>query len=170
MSGFELIAGLAGAAGTVVQTLGTLQAGREDKARYQYEQKVQQQQADEAQAASQRDAAARYREGEFLLSQQRAGIAGGGGSLADASVMDLMGDTAAEADLAARTEIYKGEQQARGYNDAAKIAGINANNAMSRARYQAAGGLFAGVSNMYSRFGQQARATAPASGSNLVYG
>lgn len=164
------IAMVAGLLGTAVQTLGTLQAGREDKARYQYEQKVQRQQADEAQAASQRDAAARYREGEFLLSQQRAGIAGGGGSLADASVMDLMGDTAAEADLAARTEIYKGEQQARGYNDAAKIAGINANNAMNRARYQAAGGLFAGVSNMYSRFGQQARATAPASGSNLVYG
>lgn len=170
MSGFELIAGLAGAAGTVVQTLGTLQAGREEQARFQYEQKVQRQQADEAQASSQRDAAARYREGEFILSQQRAGIAGGGGSLADASVIDLMGDTAAEADLAARTEIYKGEQQARGYNDAAKISGINAKNAMNRAKWQAAGGLFAGVSNMYSRFGQQARATAPASGSNLIYG
>lgn len=170
MSGFELIAGLAGAAGTVVQTLGTLQAGREEKARFQYEQKVQQQQADEAQAASQRDAAARYREGRLLASQQRAAIAGSGGSLEDASVIDLMNDTQDEVNLAAQTEIYKGEQQKRGYNDAAKIAGINADNAMTRAKYQAAGGLFAGVSNMYSRFGQQARATAPASGSNLVYG
>lgn len=170
MSGFELIAGVLGAAGTVVQTLGTLQAGREEQARYEYQQKVQEQQADEAFAAAQRDAQARYREGEFLLSQQRAGIAAGGGSVADASVIDLMSDTAAEVDLAARSDIYRGEQQARGYNDAAKIAGLDAQNAMSRARWQAAGGLFAGVSSMYSRFGQQARATAPSTGSNLVYG
>lgn len=170
MSGLELIAGIAGGLGTLVQVGGTLQAGREEQARYQYEQKVQAQQADEAQAASQRDAAARYREGRLLESQQRAAIAGSGGSLADASVIDLMGDTAAEVDLAARTEIYKGEQQRRGYDDAAKIAGIDAKNAMSRAKYQAAGGLFAGISNMYSRFGQQARATAPSTGSNRIYG
>lgn len=161
---------IAGALGTLVQVGGTLQAGAEEKARFQYEQKVQQQQADEAQAASQRDAAARYREGRLLASQQRAAIAGSGGSLEDASVIDLMNDTQDEVNLAAQTEIYKGEQQKRGYNDAAKIAGINANNAMTRAKYQAAGGLFAGVSNMYSRFGQQARATAPATGSNLIYG
>lgn len=166
MAQFAMIAGLIG---TGIQTLGTLQAGKEEKARYQYEQKVQAQQADEAKAASQRDAAARYREGEFLLSQQRAGIAGSGG-LADPSVIDLMNDTQDETNLAAETEIYKGEQQRRGYDDAAKIAGINAKNAMSRARWQAAGGLFAGVSNMYSRFGQQARATAPSTGSNAIYG
>lgn len=160
---------IAGALGTAVQLAGTLQAGREESARYAYEQKVQRQQADEAQAASQRDAAARYREGRLLASQQRAAIAGSGGSLEDASVIDLMNDTQDEVNLAAETEIYKGEQQKRGYNDAAKIAGINANNAMTRAKYQAAGGLFAGVSNMYSRFGQQARATAPASGSNVIY-
>lgn len=164
------IAKVAAVAGTLTQTFGALQAGREQKARYEYEQKVQEQQADEAIAASQRDAAARYREGEFLLSQQRAGIAGSGGSAADASVIDMMGDTAAEVDLAARSDIYRGEQQARGYNDAAKIAGIDAKSAMNRATWQAAGGLFSGVSNMYSRFGQQARATAPATGSNTIYG
>lgn len=169
MSGFELIAGLAGAAGTLIQVGGTLQAGKEDQARYEYEQKVQRQQADEAQAASQREAASRYREGKLLASQQRAAIAGSGGSVADASVIDLMNDTQDEVNLAAQTEIYKGEQQRRGYDDAAKIAGINAKNAMSRAKYQAAGGLFAGVSNMYSRFGQQARAFAPSTGSNAIY-
>lgn len=167
MAALSAIVGLVGAG---VQALGTLQAGKEEKARFAYEQKVQRQQADEAQAASQRDAAARYREGRLLASQQRAAIAGSGGSLEDASVIDLMNDTQDEVNLAAETEIYKGEQQRRGYDDAAKIAGINANNAMSRAKWQAAGGLFAGASNMFSRFGQQAKATAPATGSNLVYG
>lgn len=165
-----VIGKVAAVGGTILQVAGTMQAGREEKARLQYEEKVQEQQADEALAASQRDAASRYREGRLLLSQQRAAIAGSGGNITDASVIDLMGDTAAEADLAARTEIYKGEQQSRGYNDAAKVAGVNADNAMRRARWQAAGQLFSGVSSMYSRFGQQAKATTPSTSSNAIYG
>lgn len=161
---------IAGALGTLVQVGGTLQAGKEQEARYLYDQKVQNQQADEARAASQRDAAARYREGRLMASQQRAAIAGSGGSLEDASVIDLMNDTQDEVNLAADTEIFKGEQQARGLSDAAKLSGMNAKTAVSSSKWQAAGGLFSGISNMYSRFGQQARATAPATGSNLIYG
>ena len=167
------LAGLApiiGGIGTGVQILGTIQAGREADAKAQYEAKVQEQQADEATASSQRSAAEQHRQGQFLLSQQRAAIAGSGGSLADASVLDLMGDTAAEADLAARTEIYKGDQQSRGYNDAAKVSRISGRNARNASYISAAGSLFSGVSNMYSRFGQQARQTAPANSSNLIYG
>jgi|GEM_PF-1563862 len=171
MSGFETIAALAGAAGAVVQTFGTLQAGREQEARFKYEQKVQRQQADEAEAASQRDAAERYREGQFMLSQQRAAIAGSGGSIAEPSVIDLMGDTQERTTLAAQTDIYKGQQQARGYNDAAKVAGINASNSMSAARLRAGASLFAGVSDMYSRFGQQARQSQTATGTTApLYG
>ncbi|KRB51967.1 hypothetical protein ASE04_09640 [Rhizobium sp. Root708] len=140
-----------------------MEQGREDKARYQYEQKVNEQQADEAVAASQRDAAQRYKEGQFLLSQQRATVAGSGGSISDASVIDLMGDTADATAYAGQSEIYKGEQQARGYNDAAAVAGYNANSAMKAARIAAAGQLFGGVSSMFSRFGQQSAKTAPAS-------
>lgn len=167
------LAGLApilGGIGTGIQVLGTIKAGNDADARAQYEAKVQEQQADEAKAASQRDAAAQYRQGQQILSQQRAGIAGSGGSLADASVIDLMGDTAAESDLAARTENYKGEQQARGYNDAAKNSRISGRNARTASYLSAAGGLFSGVSSMYSRFGQQAKQTAPSSSSNLIYG
>ncbi|MDM9629544.1 hypothetical protein QTL95_27035 [Rhizobium sp. S152] len=170
MSGFEILAGVAAAAGTALQVSGTLQQGKETQARYQYEQKVDAQQADEAQAASQRDAAQRYKEGQFLLSQQRAAIAGSGGDLSDPSVIDLMGDTADATAYAAESEIYKGEQQRRGYDDAAKVAGINATNAMKAARISAAAGLFDGITSMYSRFGQQAKKTAPASAIKLPYG
>lgn len=167
------LAGLApilGAVGTGIQVLGTIKAGNDADAKAQYEAKVQEQQADEAKAASQRDAASQYRQGQQLLSQQRAAIAGSGGSLSDPSVIDLMGDTAGEARLAADTELYKGEQQSRGYNDAAKNSRISGKNAKTAAYISAAGGLFSGVSSMYSRFGQQARQTAPASSSNLIYG
>lgn len=160
-----------GLVGTVVQMQGTLQAGREEQARYEYEKKVKEQQADEAQAASQRDAAARHREGELILSQQRAGIAASGGSLADGGVIDLMDDTKERVGLAVDTELYKGEQQAKGYNDAAKIAQINADNSMSRARAAATGQLFSGVTSMFNRFGQMQRQSAPSSSSTQpLYG
>lgn len=159
-----------GGIGTLLQVGGTLQAGREQEARYKYEQKVQQQQADEAEAASQRDAQSRYREGQFLLSQQRAAIAGTGG-LSDPSVIDLMDDTQERVTLAAETDIYKGKQQAKGYNDAATVSGINADNAMKAARINAGAQLFAGVSSMFTRFGQQQKQTSISSGSTVpLYG
>lgn len=162
------LAQIAAIGGTLLSTAGAIQQGREQEARFQYEQKVAAMQADEAEAASQRDAYARNREGQFILSQQRAGLAAGG-SLDDPSVIDLMGDTQDQIGLAVDTEIYKGKQQARGYNDAAAVAGVNAKNAMSAAYLNAGANLFSGISSMYSRFGQQAKKTAPTSSVKLPY-
>lgn len=160
-----------GAIGTGISVLGTIQAGREAKAQADYQAKVQEMQADEAQAASQRDAAEKYRQGRLIASQQRAAVAGSGGALDDPSVIDIMADTDFETDLAARTDIYRGEQQARGLNDAAVNSRISGKNAQRAAMLSAAGNLFSGVSNMYSRFGQQAKTTATASGSTRpLYG
>ena len=158
-----------GALGTVMSVAGTMEEGREQKARFQYDQKVAAQQADEATAASQRDAMARYREGKYLLSQQQAAIAGSGGNLTDPSVMDVMGDTTERVTLAAQTDIYKGEQQARGYNDAAKVAGYNAESAMRAARIKAAGELFSGMSSILSRFGEPNKKAEKAPSSELPY-
>ena len=158
-----------GALGTVMSVAGTMEEGREQKARFQYDQKVAAQQADEATAASQRDAMARYREGKHLLSQQQAAIAGSGGNLTDPSVMDVMGDTTERVTLAAQTDIYKGEQQARGYNDAAKVAGYNAESAMRAARIKAAGELFSGMSSILSRFGEPNKKAEKAPSSELPY-
>lgn len=170
MSGFELIAGIAGAAGTALQVAGTLKQGRENKARYQYEQKVDAQQADEAEAASQRDAQQRYREGELILSQQRAAVAGSGGDLSDPSVINLMDDVKDRTAYAADSDIYKGKQQAKGYNDAAEVAGYNADKSMDAAWLSAGASLFGGITDMYSRFGKPARQTTPSSTVKLPYG
>jgi hypothetical protein len=165
------LSAILGGIGAAVSAIGTLSAGAQQKKRYEYEAKVQQQQADEAQAASQREAADKYRQGRLIESQQRALIAGSGGSLGDASVIDLMGDTRQQVALAAETDIYKGEQQARGYNDAAEVSKINAKNSMQAAWLNAGADLFSGVSNMYSRFGQQQRQTSSASSATApLYG
>jgi hypothetical protein len=161
---------IAAIGGTLLSAAGAIQQGREQKARYEYEQKVQTAAADEAQAASQRDALEQRRQGNFLLSQQRAALAGSGGDMTDPSVIKLMGDTNEKVQLAVDTEAYKGDQQAKGYNDAAKVAGVNAKSAMQAARLNALGSIFEGVSSMYSRFGQPQKKPTTSSGVQLPYG
>ncbi len=154
LAGFAAIATIVSAVGTGVQALGALQQGRDQKAAYEFEAKQREQQANESRAASQREAQARNREAEAILSRQRTVAAATSGDVTDPSVLDIMGDTAGEADLARRTEIYRGENRARGYQDAAKVARMNADRAMTSARYQALGGVLGGASSMFSRFGQ----------------
>ncbi|MGE8105149.1 hypothetical protein ACQKP1_15830 [Allorhizobium sp. NPDC080224] len=148
------VSAIATVGGTILSVAGAMEQGREEKARFEYQKKVNEQQADEAQAASQREAIARNREGRLLMSQQRAALAGSGGNLTDPSVIDLMDDTKEQVTLASQTDLYKGEQQARGYNDAAKVAGYDAGAAMRKARLNAMSNLFSGVSSMFDRFGQ----------------
>lgn len=165
---FAVLGGL----GVGVQALGTITQGREAKAQADYQAQVAAANADEAQASSQRDAAEQYRRGRILESKQRAAIAAGGGSTADPSVLDIMGDTASAADLNARTEIYKGENQARGYDSMAAVDRAQGKSAMSAAYLGAAGDLFSGASSLYARFGAplKAKPAAPTSGVKLPYG
>lgn len=165
----SIVSGIAGVAGTIMSVSGALQQGKDAEAKAKYEAKVQEQQADEAQAASQREASEKYRQGQYMLSQQRAAIAGSGGSVNDPSVIDMMGETAGETALSAETSIYKGEQQARGYNDAAKVSRYEGKAARRASYYNAAGALFSGVTSMFSRFGAPQK-SAPAKSVRTPYG
>lgn len=160
-----------GGIGAGISAVGTIAGGISANNRAEYEAKVMEQQADEAKAASQREAMNRYREGKIIASDQRAAIAGSGGSLGDAGVIDLMRDTQGQVALAAETDIFKGEQQARGYNDAATMSRFNGKQAMAASFLNAGAGLFSNVSGMYSRFGRPQAATTAASGATApLYG
>lgn len=163
------LAQVASIGGTIFSVMGAVQQGQEADARAKYEAKVQEQQADEAVASSQRDAMERYRQGQYLLSQQRAAIAGAGGNLDDPSVIKMMGDTAGETALSAETAMYRGEQQARGYNDAAEVSRYEGKAAKRASMFNAAGALFSGVTSMYDRFGSPAKG-ASAKGIRTPYG
>src|SRR5690242_13694746 len=146
-------------AGTALSVIGTISAGEQQSAAYKYQAQQDKIAADEAKASSQREAAAQTRQGEFIMSRQRAAIAAGGGNVGEPSVIDVIADTGKQADLAARTQLFKGVEQSRGYNDAATIARVNASNSMTNAYLGAAGSLFKGVSSMYDRFGAPAQST-----------
>lgn len=159
-----------GLVGTGVSVAGTIAGGVQAANAADYQEKVAEQNEDEAHAASQREAEARRRQGRLIQSRQRAAIAAGGGSIAEPSVLDVMGDTAQAVDLAADTDIYRGENAARGYRDAANVARYQKGQALGASYLGAASDLFSGVSNMYARFGQQHRKTASASSVLVPYG
>ena len=152
MSGLEIIGAVSALAGTAMSIYGTITAGNEQAAQMEYQAKVADQKAAEARAASQRDALAKNREGQIIQSQMRAAAAAQGG-LSDPSVIDAFGDVESEISLARQQDIYAGEQQGRGYQDAADMARLNAKNAVSAARIGAAGQLFQGATSMFDRFG-----------------
>lgn len=168
MAGLATIAGLSKAAGvlatvaTVGSTIAGIQAEKKDAAeraaQFRYQQKVEEQEADASRARGQRAAAARYRQGREIASRQKAiAAASGGGS--DQSVIAMMGQTEAEVDLAARTELFNAEQQARGHEDRAVVADINARNARSSGTLSSIGVALGGISSMYDRFGRKNRST-----------
>lgn len=114
MTGLEAIALGSALASTVVSTAGALSAG-----------KAQQQQAEaearEIEAQSQRRALERRKEGALLESRQRA-IAAAQGGAADPSVVRLFGETAAETERAAATELAAGRGAAQGTRYRGQIA------------------------------------------------
>ncbi len=162
---------VAGLAGAGLSAVGALSQGAYAKAQGEYQAKQAEMQADEARAAGQREAANQYRQQQLIASQQIAGIAGSGGDITDASVIDLMGDAAVESDLNRRTVLYRAENAARGYDDAATNARISGENAQTASYFNAGTNLFTGLSSMYSRFGQPLRKNAAATNATApLYG
>lgn len=61
------------------------------------------------------------RQGRIKKSRAQAVAAAGGGSLADPTIVNLMGDLEAESEYRALTRLYEGEEEALGLETGAKI-------------------------------------------------
>lgn len=83
--------------------------------------KAEERRANEEKAAAQRVAIQRQREARVLLSRQQAVAAASGGTATDPTVLDLVGDTAAEGDYQKDTALYEGNVRAAGLLDQAAI-------------------------------------------------
>jgi hypothetical protein len=141
------IAGMAGTASSMKQTrqAGALaQAGAAfegqaavDSANYRATQLRQQ--AQEARAAQQRVALETRRKGGLVQSTLRARAAAGGGGATDNSVLKLAGEIAGRTEYESLLEMYKGENAARGMEDAATAAIYQGDVAKRGSEYKAAG-------------------------------
>lgn len=115
-------------------------------------------QAAEERAAAQRTALERRRDADRVISKQitlaAASGAGGGPSL-----IDIVGDTAAEGEYRAQAEMYGGEARARALKDKANLARWEGRNAYRGSILEGIGGLALGVGNYGLRYGTPTRTT-----------
>lgn len=157
MSGIETIiaigSAVSGLAGTALSAAGSIAAGQSEQARAEFEAKQREQQAQQARAVSQREALERRREQQLLQSRQLAAAAAAGGA-SDPSVIDIFADTAAQGELNVQREIATGEERARGLELGADVARFEGRRAQQAATISAGSQILGGVSNLYTRFGE----------------
>jgi hypothetical protein len=89
--------------------------------------------AQESRASSQRDALEKTRQARLLLSTLQARAASGGGGASDPTILNLAGNIGGRGEYEALTDMFTGEDKARGLEDQA-----------SGDRYSAATGIIAG--------------------------
>lgn len=113
--GSSMAAGKAGKIGAALQGQAAMQSA-------EYRATQLRQQAQEARASQQRMALETRRKGGLVQSTLRARAAAGGGGATDNTVLNLTGDIAARTEYESLLEMYKGENAARGMEDAANAA------------------------------------------------
>lgn len=97
------------------------------------------QQAQEARASQQRAALETQRKGGLVQSTLRARAAAGGGGATDNTVLNLAGQIAGRTEYESLLEMFKGENAARGLEDAANAAIYQGQVAKRGSEYKAAG-------------------------------
>jgi hypothetical protein len=113
--GSSMAAGRAGKIGAAMQGQAAMQSA-------EYRATQLRQQAQEARASQQRAALETRRKGGLVQSTLRARAAAGGGGATDNTVLDLTGQIAERTEYESLLEMYKGENAARGMEDAANAA------------------------------------------------
>lgn len=108
-SGGLSLGSVLGGLGTATGIAGSILGAEQQRSAAKFEAAEMEKRANAEMAASQRDAAAKRREGELLMSRQQA-LAGGASS--DPSLIALMGDAGAEAEYNAQTALYRGSDAA----------------------------------------------------------
>lgn len=154
MSGLEtalLIGSLAtSVAGTAVSAVGAQRAGEAQAQAAEAEARAMERKANEERAASQRQAIRQSREAERVLSRQQAVAAASGGSATDKTVLDIMGDTAAEGQYQTAAALYEGESSGRGLESQAEISRFKGREAKRAGRINAFSTTLSGLGSFAS--------------------
>ncbi|MBX5148065.1 virion core protein, T7 gp14 family [Rhizobium lentis] len=155
MSGFETIAGIlsaagtvAGVAGSVAQAKGTREAAEAEKRNQDYLAAQDEMKAKEEMAASQREAQQSRAEATLANSRAQAlAASSGGGAGSDApTIVRLMSDVAGQGELNAGTTLYGGQERAAGLFD-------NARGRRAAGRATVLGSKYAAFGQLASGFG-----------------
>lgn len=144
-------------AGSTISAVGALRQGQASRDASNYNAAIMQQNAviarqEAADLARQFDRETIQRMGAIRAAQGHAGGDAGAGS-----VLDVLGDVAAQSELEKQNILYRGELKARGYTNTADLDRMAGANAVRSSRYQAGAELLSGAGNAYFARSRMAR-------------
>jgi hypothetical protein len=139
-------------AGPVLTAVGTIAGGAAAKEQADFKAKGLEMQANESRAASQRRAEERRQRGRLVLSQMQARAAASGTDATSGDVLGLTEDVAGRSEYQALTELYTGENRARGYIDQANSVRMSGENEKKGSFLKAASTIMGGARGIFSSF------------------
>lgn len=139
-------------AAAVVGAINAIQQGRAQKAAADYNATISTQNAAIAQADAAAQAAQIDRENYLRLGQIRTAQGKSGGEAGSGSVLDVLGDVAAQGELDRQMALYGGEQRARGYANTAALDTFSGRQAESAGYLRAGAELLGGGAKAYQSY------------------
>jgi hypothetical protein len=164
MAGLSLIGSAISARGTLMGGKAAAIAGANARAASEFTALGQEQQAGEARSAAQIASQERRRQTGLALSALRARGAADGGSATDTGVLDLAGGIGERGEFASLLELAKGENTARGQEDAARATRMQGEAALwegmqkqKASKLSALGTIIGGAGSAFRAFGPGGR-------------
>ncbi len=140
------------ALGGAVSAIGTIAAGNSAKQAAYFRAGQEDQMAQESRAASQRQALEKRRQAGLVLSKIQAGAAAGGSDTTSPDLLNLVGDVAGRGEYQALSDMYSGENRARGLEDSATGERMTGDAAQTGSYFKAAGTLLSTGGSVYDRY------------------
>lgn len=137
------------AAAAAVSAYSAVQQGKAAKAASEFNRTIADQNADITRANAAAQAKQQDRENFLRLGAIRAAQGKSGGAAGEGSVLDVIGDVAAQGELQRQNIIYEGELGARGYSNTSALDTSQGRNALTSSYYKAGSDLLEGGSQAY---------------------
>ena len=144
MAALTLIQGLQ-IAGTAMSVIGALQQGSAAKSASDYNAQIATQNAGIARQNAADRARQADRETYLRLGSIRANQGAAGGAAGEGSVLDVIGDVAAQSELEKQQILYQGELQARGFTNDATLETFSGETKQSSGYWKAGSELLGGA-------------------------
>ncbi|MFO0253529.1 MAG: hypothetical protein ACK52V_05380, partial [Betaproteobacteria bacterium] len=156
---------------TAMGALSAIQQGRAARAAADFNATISTQNAEIARSDAAAQAAQIERENTLRLGSIRAAQGRSGGAAGEGSVLDVLGDVAAQGELERQYAVYQGEQRARGFTNTAALDRASGRQAERQGFMRAGAELLAGGARAYgsaSRLQRTGGATGWTSGYDLM--
>lgn len=142
--------------GTLLSTVGALGSARAMSSLAGFNSDLLESSADDQIAAGQREALEQKRQANLAMSRAQAVAAASGGGAADPTVINVIGDIAAEGEYSARVADYTGRERARNTRLQAAVEDAKSDMYEKSGYVNAAGTLLSGFSKTYGGMGSKA--------------